>query len=269
MEQIKPFLRWAGSKRKLLPRLRTYWQPHHKRYVEPFMGSAVLFFKINPQDAILGDINGDLVETYHCVRDHALALHRALLRLPTGKRSYYQIRSQDPVNLCEVERTARFIYLNRYCFNGLYRTNQQGDFNVPYSGSRTGSLPSLPELRNVAKALKRSKIVHSDFQKTLSAVRANDFVYIDPPYAVSNRRIFRQYGPSSFGLDDLTRLADVLIEIDRRNATFLVSYAMCREALETFGQWHIRRALTQRSVAGFSKHRRKAVEVLVSNHEPT
>jgi DNA adenine methylase len=268
VDNVKPFLRWAGSKRKLLPRLRAYWQPHHKRYIEPFAGSAALFFEINPQKALLGDINADLVDMYHCVCRHPLAIHRALTRLRVGKRAYYQIRSQDPASLCPVARAARFIYLNRYCFNGLYRTNEQGAFNVPHSGSRTGCLPSLSELRGVAKTLKRAKIIHADFQTTVGLVRPGDFVYLDPPFAVSNRRVFRQYGPSSFGLDDLQRLAEALVEIDSRNATFLVSYAMCREALQAFKKWHVRRAFTLRSVAGFSPYRRKAVEILVTNDEP-
>jgi DNA adenine methylase len=236
--------------------------------VEPFAGSAALFFEINPQKAVLGDLNADLVEMYHCVCGHPLAIHRALLRLHIGKRAYYQIRKQDPAGLCPVARAARFIYLNRYCFNGLYRTNQQGAFNVPHSGSRTGCLPTLHELRIVAKALSRATIIHADFETTVDRARAGDFVYLDPPFAVSNRRVFRQYDPASFGLDDLQRLADALVEIDKRRATFLVSYAMCREALEAFGQWRVRRTFTSRSVAGFSRYRRKAVELLVTNDEP-
>lgn len=251
-----------------MPRLRTYWQLRHKRYVEPFAGSAALFFEINPRKAVLGDINSDLVETYHCVCGHPLAIHRALSRLRIGKRAYYQVRAQDPASLSPVARAARFIYLNRYCFNGLYRTNQQGAFNVPHSGCRTGCLPTLQELRTVAKALNRATIIHADFQTTVDRVRADDFVYLDPPFAVSNRRVFRQYDPASFGLDDLQRLSDALLEIDKRGATFLVSYAMCREALEAFGRWHVRRAVTSRSIAGFSHYRRKAVELLVTNDEP-
>ncbi len=232
------------------------------------MGSAALFFDISPQDAVLADINGDLVETYHCVRDHALAVHRALLRLPLGRRCYYELRSQNPLELCPVKRAARFIHLNRYCFNGLYRTNKQGAFNVPYSGSRTGQLPTLSELRCAARILRRSMIVHADFEATIGGVRTGDFVYLDPPFAVSNRRVFHQYNPSSFGLHDLKRLSDTLVEIDRRNATFLVSYAVCREAIAAFLDWHVCRVSIDRDISGFTEHRRRAVELLVSNAPP-
>jgi DNA adenine methylase len=267
MNNSKTFLRWAGSKKRLIPKLFPYWGEGCTRYVEPFMGSAALFFAIEPSKAILSDINSDLVETFCAVRDHPRAVHNRLLRLPLGKEAYYQLREEDASRLSALDRAARFVYLNRFCFNGLYRTNMSGKFNVPYAASKTGQLPTQCDLLESSKALSRASIKARDFEKTIQDVQAGDFVYMDPPYAVQNRRIFRQYGPDCFGTDDLSRLASALPEIDRCGATFLVSYAMCREALEVFKGWHIRRAYTQRSVAGFSRHRRKAMEILVSNRK--
>ena len=267
MSKNKPFLRWAGSKRKLIPKLISYWDKSFSRYVEPFMGSAVLFFAIKPSSAILSDINVNLIETFCAVRDHHRAISNRLSRFPLGKDEYYKIREEDTSKLSTLDQAARFIYLNRYCFNGLYRTNQSGKFNVPYAASKTGRLPTQNDLSNVAKILTSAEIKARDFEETLQDVHAGDFVYMDPPYAVQNRKIFRQYGPECFGTEDLTRLASSLPRLDRCGATFLVSYAMCQEALEAFAGWNIRQAQTQRSIAGFSRHRCKAIEILVSNRK--
>ena len=231
------------------------------------MGSACFFFDLKPQVAVLGDLNLDLIETYIAIRDHALAVRNAMSKLSTGKDSYYRIRSADASKMKPIERAARFIYLNRFCFNGLYRTNLQGRFNVPYGSP--GTLPSLQELRLVSKALKSVDIRCGDFEETLCDVRNGDFVYMDPPFAVSNRRVFREYGPNSFEVNDLERFAAMLERFDKCGATFLVSYAICKEALTLFKKWDIRRVLTQRNISGFAKHRRRAVELLVSNYSPS
>ena len=267
MDIGKPFLRWAGSKKRLIPKLHPYWGEGYKRYVEPFMGSAALFFAIKPSNALLSDINSELVDAFCAVREHPRAVYNRLLQMPMGQDAYYLIRQEETSRLSALERAARFIYLNKFCFNGLYRTNMAGKFNVPYASSKTGQLPSLDDLYKAAKVLSNAQIKLRDFSEALRDVEAGDFVYMDPPYAVKNRRIFKQYGPDTFGTGDLTRLAEALPGIDRIGATFVVSYAMCREAMEAFAGWNIRRTQTQRSVAGFSQHRRRAVEILVSNRK--
>jgi len=260
------FLRWAGSKRKQLPKLATYWNESYGRYVEPFMGSACLFFSLNPSTALLSDLNEELVHTFCMVRDGPKQVYKALMSLPLGKVSYYQVRGKNPNNLSPVNRAARFIYLNRFCFNGIYRTNLKGEFNVPYAPTGTGGLPTLEFLQSIATQLKRSTISCGDFEKILlKEVRKNDFVYMDPPYAVSTRRVFREYGPQPFGFDDVNRLVRLLDEMDRRKAKFVVSYALTNEVLRAFHRWDIKRIVTHRNVSGFAEHRRKAVEILVSN----
>jgi len=232
------------------------------------MGSAALFFTLEPTCALLSDINGDLVETFIALRDHPRAVHNRLTKLQIGEEAYYRIRLQDPSGLKPLDRATRFLYLNRFCFNGLYRTNKQGAFNVPFASSKTARLPSWIEMKKASNVLARASIEQQDFEETLEQVKKGDFVYIDPPYAVKNRRIFRQYGPDSFGKDDLARLAASLTQIDKCGATFVLSYAMCSEALVSFKNWRIRRVRIQRSVAGFSEHRRMAVELIVSNRSP-
>ena len=264
----QPFLRWAGSKRQQLSVLSTFWNADYLRYVEPFMGSACLFFKLQPTNALLSDINDDLIRTFLAVRDHPQAVANGLAKIPKGERSYYTIRERPLTDLDPVDAAARFIFLNRFCFNGLYRTNKVGHFNVPYGSGRTGQLPTASELRSVAKALRLCIIERSDFEKSLETTKQGDFVYIDPPYAVGNRRIFRQYGPSSFGLQDLQRLAKCLVSMDERGVKFVMSYALCAEILRFFGRWSYRSVYVPRNIAGFAKHRRRAREVIISNCFP-
>ncbi len=268
MTTAAPFLRWAGSKRKQAPRLATFWNSSYERYVEPFAGSACLFFSIQPKQALLSDINGDLITTFTAVRDHHRAVANRLHLLPKGKEAYYTIRQEGLSGLKPVDVAARFIYLNRYCFNGLYRTNSAGHFNVPYSPARVGHLATLEELAAASKVLQGATVTCSDFSDTLSTCQPGDFVYLDPPFAVGNRRMFRQYGPSSFGLEDINRLADHLLTLDSRGVGFALSYAHCKEALAAFGGWPKRHVYVQRNIAGFSQHRRRAGEVIFSNCFP-
>src|SRR5215212_6007819 len=142
-EACTPFLRWAGSKRSLIPILRKYWKSSHKRYLEPFAGSACLFFALKPPQAILGDLNPELISTYLEIKYRLAAVNHELEKLPAADRTHYQrLRSVSPRALKPAERAARFIYLNRFCFNGIYRTNLKGELNVPFSGARCGTVPS-------------------------------------------------------------------------------------------------------------------------------
>jgi DNA adenine methylase len=263
---MKPLLRWAGSKRKLIPQLSEYWIDPQRRYIEPFAGSATVFFALQPATALLSDINPELVAFMTEVQTNAKAVYSEAIKIPPNSESYYAIRSLPSNKLSSVKRAARFYYLNRFCFNGIYRTNEKGMFNVPYSGSRTGTFPKLEEFLDSVEVLKRAKVLNSDFETTLLGnANANDFVYLDPPYAVGNRRVFRQYGPNSFGLEDLARLAKLLIELNCRGTKFVLSYAYCAEALKVFAGWPKRKVFAQRNVSGFAKHRRRAAELIISN----
>jgi DNA adenine methylase len=260
-----PFLRWAGSKRKLLPVLREYWDDRTGKYIEPFMGSACFFFAIKPEAAVIGDTNEELVQTFEAVRDNPVAVHNYLRPLRRNETTYYIVRDSWDCYKEPARTAARFIYLNRLCFNGIYRTNTKGEFNVPYGGESTGSFPSLKHLKEIGEALQKATICRNDFEQTLNAAKSGDFVYLDPPYSVENRRVFKQYGSSVFGLADLERLARRLIELDSSGVSFVLSYAMCEEALRLFKRWRIRRRMTTRNVSGFAEHRRQAVELLITN----
>lgn len=262
----KPFLRWAGSKQRLLPKLLPYWGEGHQRYIEPFMGSSALFFRLQPKKAILSDINSELVKTFIAVKDHPRALHNKLTKFPHTKKSYYKIRALDTRKMSIIEKAARFIFLNRFCFNGIYRTNKDGHFNVPYSPSGTCNIPALSELYKYSRVLKKIKLINKDFQKVLiNETRKGDFVYLDPPYAVENRHIFRQYGPQTFGLEDIDRLQQTLKVLDKREVKFVLSYALCKEAKRTFLGWNTKQVYVHRNISGFAKHRRRAAELIISN----
>jgi DNA adenine methylase len=264
----KPFIRWAGSKRQLVPLLSSCWPGENYRYVEPFMGSACVFFEISPAKALLSDLNDDLILTFDMVRKFPEKTYSAITELPRGSECYYKIRDLDPDDLEPIRRAARFLYLNRFCFNGLYRTNMKGKFNVPYASSKTGNFPSWEDFSHAAKSLESVDLRCGDFASVLSKeVKSGDFVYLDPPYAVRNKRIFNQYGPDTFGLNDLERLSENLEMINSSGALFLLSYANCEEAKFLFRQWSTIEVEVQRNIAGFARHRGRASELLMSNFD--
>jgi DNA adenine methylase len=264
----KPFLRWAGSKRKQLARLAAFWSPHHERYVEPFAGSACLFFELAPKAAVLGDSNKELIELYRVVRDEPERLHRRLRRIQRDLPTYSRWRSLKPESLDRETRALRFLYLNRNCFNGIYRTNGNGGFNVPM-GTRLGNYFTKDDLLGCSKLLQKTTLVAGDFVKTLERVKAGDFVYLDPPYAVISRRIFKEYGKKTFDTSDIPRLSESLTEIVKRSADFLVSYADSTEARALALNWYSVRLPIRRHIAGFAGDRKKAYELLISNRPIT
>lgn len=262
---LRPVLRWAGSKRQVLPTLASFWRPSFRRYVEPFAGSAALFFRLQPQRALLGDINEDLIATYEVIRSRPDDVHAAVSRIERSEEVYYKVRKQNSSRMGAFGRAVRFVYLNRHCFNGIYRTDSQGHFNVPYGHTRTGVIPPIENFRRAALLLSRARLKSGDFGSILSAVKLGDFVYLDPPYAVGSKRLFREYDRREFSAKDLERLCCHLDSMDRKGAIFVVSYADCREARTLFGKWSLRRIRVRRHVAGFASHRRYAFELLVTN----
>lgn len=262
---IQSLLRWAGSKRRLVPRLSKFWNSDHERYVEPFAGSACLYFSLEPKRAILGDLNEDLIETYDSIRKDPRSVHAILAGWSESKESYYEIRNDRTTNPNPYYRSAKFIYLNRLCFNGIYRTNLKGEFNVPYGGGRTGKMPSLTSLTEASVLLQGARLVKGDFENVLQQARKGDLVYMDPPYHVESRRVFREYQAGVFGTSDLVRLAGWMRDLDDAGVDFVVSYADSKEGRQLGVGFNSKRVQVRRNVAGFSKHRRTAYEVLISN----
>lgn len=263
-QEFSPLLRWAGSKRSHLTKLLSQVPSAFSRYVEPFAGSASFFFKLRPSAALLGDLNAELMETYRSVRAAPEAVHRALVSFPVGPESYYAIRDGwSPAT--PHEKAARFIYLNRFCFNGLYRTNRAGKFNVPFGRPKNSNVPTLDQITACAEALATAELVAADFREVLKQIRRDDFVYMDPPYATSSRRTFVEYQRDAFSPKDLNDVAHSLHHIDEAGAVFLLSYAFTSEAKKVFGSWTQKKIAVRRNVAGFAGARRTQYELLVSN----
>jgi DNA adenine methylase len=262
---MRSVIRWAGSKRGQLRVLKKQWNSHHTRYIEPFCGSSCLFFDIAPAVAVLGDLNYDLMEMYRALKSNVEVVINYLEILPATKRDYYRIRSQDTSSFNREQRAARFLYLNRLCFNGIYRTNKKGEFNVPYARPKGRWKFDFDGIREASRALELAELVSGDFETTLSRVEAHDFIFLDPPYAVANRRVFTEYQAESFGPADLNRFASILSRINKAGATFVVSYADCSEARALMSPWNVRRIRARRCIAGFASSRRYSYELLASN----
>jgi DNA adenine methylase len=260
----RPILRWAGSKRKLLPQLLGYVPSPCTRYVEPFAGSACLLLAVRPQAAVIGDINADLIEVYEVLRSCPDDLYTAVTSLPASSEFYYALRGKNPALMTEIERAARFVYLNRFSFNGVYRTNARGEFNVP-RGSATGSLPPREDFVGCAEILAQCQLCVGDFASTLGLVSEGDFVYLDPPYTTRSRPTYGEYGYGSFSAKDFSRLVEVTRKIVDAGATVLLSYSEDALSCDYFKSWRCLPLRVRRHVAGFARHRKIVREVLLTN----
>ena len=265
---VPPFLRWAGSKRKTLPKLLRFWKPSYKRYVEPFAGSACLFFYVGPNKALLGDVNRSLIETMIAVRDEAKAVIRLLKHERRSKSRYYAVRKMRPEQMTPTQRAARFIYLNRYCFNGLYRTNLKGDFNVPFGREGNGLLPSASHLIFCSKLLKKAKLTTSDFRDVLKQTVKGDFVYLDPPYVTDSRRVFSEYHSTILKDKDVKELRKLLLQMRKRGVDFVLNYTACREARYLARGFYVERTMVRRNIAGSVQQRIQRQELLISSSPP-
>ncbi|MDQ7251450.1 DNA adenine methylase [Dongia sedimenti] len=259
------FLRWAGSKRKSLADLASC-VPTNSNYVEPFAGSAALFFSLRPQKAVLADLNGHLINAMRQVRDNPLRIHRSLARMPRDEGSYYRAREEFNGELPQGIRSAvLFIYLNRNCFNGLWRTNLRGLFNVPYGGSEMGRNPPRKLFDTCSTALKRARLRHQDFRKTIADAGEGSFIYADPPYFTATERTFIEYGRKSFGERDLEDLIDGLKGAARRGAKIALTYNAAMPLVSIPRNWSRIQFDVTRNVGGFAGARKKQAEILYTN----
>ncbi|HLP62403.1 MAG TPA: Dam family site-specific DNA-(adenine-N6)-methyltransferase [Candidatus Deferrimicrobium sp.] len=205
----RPVLKWAGGKQQLLPRLIPAVPGNYRRYIEPFFGGGALFFALKPQQAIIADANPELINLYKIIAGDVEHLIELLPGFTTDKEHYYKLRAIDPAALSDVEKAARTIYLNRTCFNGLYRVNRGGQFNVPYGEHKNPRICFPGELRAASALLKRSQIICADYKDVLRQYAGEgDFVYLDPPYLpVSPYSDFKRYTKEQFYEEDHVELA--------------------------------------------------------------
>lgn len=207
MTSTHPFLRWPGGKRLLAPQIVAQFPDDFSTYYEPFCGSAAVLFRLRPEKAVLGDLSPELIETYLAIQRDVEAVIEWLKDRKQDARSYYAIRKMQPRS--EAGRAGRFVYLNRLAFNGIWRVNQEGKFNVPYGYRPRSDLVTEQALRHVAQLLRRVRLVQGDFDETLKNVRSRSLVYADPPYTLAHgSNGFRKYNERLFSWEDQERLAN-------------------------------------------------------------
>lgn len=262
--RLHPFLKWAGGKRWLVNQ-GVPQPPAFTRLVEPFAGSAAVFFSLKPESALLADVNEELINLYLVVRDRAQELEAALLKHHGlhSREYYYSERASTYTD--EVNRAARILYLNRTCWNGLYRVNRRGEFNVPI-GTKSSVVWQGEDFSRYANRLKNAEIVCQDFEETINACGNGDYIFVDPPYTVKhNMNGFIKYNEQMFSWDDQVRLAAALRRAGARGAAITVTNADHESVIELYRAGFEYRSLSRQSVlAGSSLHRGKTSEALFS-----
>lgn len=266
---MKPFLNWAGGKRWLAVKYPEYFLCDYERYIEPFLGSGAIFFAHQPKNAILSDSNQRLIETYEAVRNDynrvldILEIHDA----NHCEEYYYSIRNRRCTK--PHTRAAQFIYLNRTCFNGLYRVNKKGTFNVPI-GTKKNALREDDDFSAWASILKNTIFYAQDFEKTIRMAQTGDFVYVDPPYTVRhNQNGFLKYNEKIFSWNDQERLSRSLSDASDRGAKILVSNADHDSIRSLYNKekWIIDRVSRFSGIAAASDNRKGITEVLIRNYD--
>ncbi len=255
-------LRWAGSKKRLLKKLCERSPKRFIRYIEPFAGSAVLFYALKPREAVLSDINSDLIDFYRALRRSPIELHNGLSRIPRSKDDYLEARSRfvDLQGLC---RSSHFWYLNRCCFNGIYRTNRNGVFNVPF-GSKLPAFPTLSEAVAWSKALHSCDLLCTSFGRTIESADAGDFVYLDPPYARRQQRDRGEYGPYAMQPEEMWMVIESALRAADRGVKVLISYNIDLAA-DLLG-WRREIINVRRDVSALATGRNTVSEFLFSNY---
>lgn len=264
LDVVIPFLKWAGGKRWFAERCMHLIPEGFNRYIEPFLGSGAMYFALKPQQAILSDLNADLINCYAVVRDapEAIAARLEDHQVLHDYQHYYGVRAEKPDD--PVERAAWFIYLNRTCWNGLYRVNRRNEFNVPI-GTKTAVVLATDNFLRSSRLLAGADIANCDFEQTLGLAVEGDFVFVDPPYTVKhNLNGFVKYNDRIFSWADQVRLRDAVVAAAGRGASVLVTnanHASIREIYQGIGQMKV----VQRAsvLAASSSHRGQTDELVI------
>ena len=274
----KPFVKWAGGKRQLIPILNENLPETFGTYFEPFLGGGALLFHMlterQSQKCSISDLNSDLVLSYTTIRDRVEDLITSLKNhernyQKDSKYYYYSIRESNPRS--QIEKTSRLIFLNRTCFNGLYRVNSKGKFNVPLGKYSNPNIVNEDNLRSVSHILQSSKVSIncSDFEAVLRGAKKDDLVYFDPPYQpVSDTANFTSYTNKDFTYDDLSRLAELCMDLDSKGCRVLLSNSNSKEVADMFSAkpWKVNKIQANRSINSNSKKRTGHYELLIRNY---
>lgn len=270
----QPFLKWAGGKRQLLPEIRKYVPKQFHTYFEPFVGAGAVLFDLQPKKAVINDINFEVINTYNVIQEHVDELVNELKKHKNDKDYFYAIRnldrSEEFKNLSMIERSARIIYLNKTCFNGLFRVNSQGQFNVPFGKYKNPKIVNEEVLRAVNRYLTENDvtILNVDFETAVTDAKEGDFVYFDPPYdPLSQTSSFTGYSLDGFNRDDQLRLRDLFVELHERGCYVLLSNSATDFIKDIYADFHVEIVSASRNINSVGAKRGKIDEVLVRNYE--
>ena len=276
-EKPKPFVKWVGGKRQLLQQFRDMglyppddFDPVTNSYFEPFVGGGAVFFDLLPKKAELSDLNSELVITYNVIKDDVDALIKSLKKHKYDKEYYLKVRAKDPKELPDLDVASRFIFLNRTCFNGMYRVNSRGGFNVPFGKYTNPIICDEENLQKVSKALKKVTIKNQDYKNVLKKAKKGDFVYFDPPYyPVSKTASFTSYTADSFLDKEQTELRDTFVELHKRGCYVMLSNSdtpFINEIYSGIKGVKVSKVAAGRAINSKATKRGKISEVLVTNY---
>lgn len=264
---MQPFLKWPGGKRWLLQNHRDIFPQRFNRYYEPFLGGGATFFSLLPKEATISDINSDLINLYLVMRDQPEQLKGVMLQHQSQHSSgyYYQIRAAKLET--PLDRAARFLYLNRTCYNGMYRVNKSGRFNVPI-GTKTDCVYDIDFFATYSLALQNATIQQSDFAEAIDTACAGDLIFADPPYATSAKNGFIKYNGHLFTWEDQKRLLSALVAAKKRGAFIVIANANCEEIQKMYADKGFNVHFFQRSstIAGKGSTRKKVQELVATSY---
>jgi len=271
VEFPRPFIKWVGGKRQLIPQLSQHFPKTFSTYIEPFVGGGAVFFYLLPQYSLLIDNNPELINTYQVIKHKVEELIESLRQHKNEKEYFYKIRGidRDPIqfrNLDKVERASRTIFLNKTCYNGLYRVNKKNQFNTPFGRYASPKICDELNLRAVSAALRNAKIHLGDFAESVSSARSGDFIYMDCPYhPVSETANFTSYTMEDFGISEQKQLNRVFSQLDSKGCHVLLSNSHTPFILELYKEYSIYIVHATRAINCDPSKRGKILEVLISN----
>lgn len=266
-KQIEPFLKWPGGKRWIAKKYKEYFPKEYNMYIEPFLGSGAVFFSLQPKEAILSDINKELINLYVIMRDNPKELKGQLVyhQERHTKEHYYKIR--DAMLTDNLKCAGRLLYLNRACYNGMYRVNKQGKFNVPI-GTKNNFTYDIDQFDQYANCLKHATLICGDFYEIINKAKKNDFIFADPPYATSGKANFTKYNDELFVWQDQLRLHEALVNAKARGAKIILTNVYCKEIIEMYKNDGFYVHILQRSsnIAGQADKRGKVKELMITSN---
>jgi DNA adenine methylase len=270
-DDVRPILKWAGGKWHLMPLLGQRFPPRERiaRYFEPFVGGAAVFFHLQHTRSYLSDTNTELVNVYEVVRDHVEEMIAILSMHVNTAEHYYHVRAQDPAALPSVARAARLIYLNKTCYNGLYRVNRQGRFNVPFGRYRNPTICDAANLRAASRALCHATLRVGDHETVLCDAAAGDFIYFDPPYQPASKTAsFTAYTDARFDTAEQERLARTFCRLHRAGCYLLLSNSDTPVIRDLYAGFRIETITARRAINCKAEGRGPISELVIANYTP-